>query len=74
MEQTESFIPQTPYLSLNLPACAPQRCPAPAGPSFAMHRLPSWGWVERSNPYQICLYDGFQMQHYSLSPPTPDHT
>lgn len=71
MEQTESCIPQTLYLRLNSPAYKLQLCPAPTvslSLSFALHHLPPWGWVERSNPHQICLYDVLKTQHYSLPP------
>lgn len=61
MEQTETCIPPTPYLSVNPPASRLQCGQAATGflYLFALHRLPPSGWVKRSNPHQICLYDVF---------------
>ena len=61
MEQTESCIPQTTPDESKLACLCTVALPGSGCLflSFALHHLPPWGWVERSNPHQICLYDVF---------------
>lgn len=70
MEQMETWIPQTPYLTLNSPAYGLRLCPPPTGSLCLLLCITCHLWSELKG--QIHIRFVFMMflktQHYSLPP------